>query len=291
MIAILIIMLYYRLIMLPVLLDLKFVKIYTFGVFLMLGFLWASFVLWRNIRLTSHKEEEVFDGLFLSLLGGIFIGRLVYVFLNFKDFGFSLIKFILVNGYPGMSIYGALLGAFGTLFIFFNAKKIKFLEIIDYFITPLYIALVFGKLGSFFSGSEVGTTTKFFLKTKYFGFDGFRHLTPFYEALFFIVGAIFTQKILLEIRKEKYFSGFLFYLSLWYFSLVYFLFDKLKVNHLYFLGYSFNKVVAVTLLLTIGFYLIYYFRSGILGFIKKYGQEIYQKIYRGSKRKAGEGKS
>ncbi|PIZ68201.1 hypothetical protein COY13_01625, partial [Candidatus Roizmanbacteria bacterium CG_4_10_14_0_2_um_filter_36_35] len=62
--------------MLPVLLDLKFIKIYTFGVFLMLGFLWASFVLWRNIRLTSHKEEEIFDGLFLSLLGGLFFGRL-----------------------------------------------------------------------------------------------------------------------------------------------------------------------------------------------------------------------
>jgi len=277
--------------MLPVLLDLKFVKIYTFGVFLMLGFLWASFVLWRNIRLTSHKEEEIFDGLFLSLLGGLFFGRLVYVLLNFKDFGFSLIKFILINGYPGVSIYGALLGTFGTLFIFFNAKKINFLEIIDYFITPFFIALVFGKLGSFFFGSEVGTTTRFFLKTKYFGFDGFRHLTPFYEALLFIVIAILAQKILLEIRKEKYFSGFLFYLSLWYFSLVYFLFDKLKVNHLYFFGYSLNRVVATTLLLTISVYFVYYFRSGILGFIKKYGQEISKKINFGSERKTSEGKS
>jgi len=277
--------------MLPVLLDLKFVKIYTFGVFLMLGFLWASFVLWRNIRLTSHKEEEIFDGLFLSLFGGLFFGRLIYVLLNFKDFGFNLIKFILVNGYPGMSIYGALLGAFGTLFLFFNAKKINFLEIVDYFITPLFIALVFGKLGSFFSGSEIGTPTGFFLKTKYFGFDGFRHLTSFYEALFFIAGAILTQKILLEIRKEKYFHGFLFLISLWYFSTIYLLFDKVKVNHLYFLGYSFNKVVAATLLLTIGFYFIYYFRSSILSFIKKYGQEISQKINFRSKRKAGEGKS
>jgi prolipoprotein diacylglyceryltransferase len=276
--------------MLPVLLDLKFIKTYTFGVFLMLGFLWSTFVLWRNIRLTSHKEDEVFDGLFVGLFGGLFFGRLIYVLLNFKEFGFSFIKFILINGYPGISIYGFLLGIFTTLWIFFSTRKIKFLEIMDYFMTPFFIAAVFGKFGSFFSGSEVGTETKFLLKTKYFGFDGFRHLTSFYEGLFFIVGAIFAQKILLMIRKEKYFPGFLFITSIWYFSAVYFLFDKIKVNHLYFLGYSFNKVVSGAMLLTIGFYLIYYFRSTVLNFINSYGQKISKKINRGAKREITQGK-
>ncbi|KKQ23853.1 MAG: Prolipoprotein diacylglyceryl transferase [Candidatus Roizmanbacteria bacterium GW2011_GWC2_37_13] len=276
--------------MLPVLLDLKFVKIYTFGVFLMLGFLWASFALWRNIRLTPHKEDEIFDGLFISLFGGLFFGRLVYVLLNFKDFGLSFIKFILINGYPGMSVYGAIFGALITLLIFFSIKKINFWETIDYFMTPFFIAAVFGKLGGFFSGSEVGTVTKFFLKTKYFGFDGFRHLTPFYEALFFIVAALLAHRILFEIRKEKYFRGFLFLISMWYFSLINILFDKIKVNPLYFLDYSFNKVVSTALLLTISTYFIYYFRVGILSFIKGYGQKIAKKIRFGAKRKIGEGK-
>jgi len=271
--------------MLPVLLDLKFIKIYTYGVFLALGFLWASFILWKNIRLTQYKEDEVFDGFFLGLIGGLFFGRLVYVVLNFKEFGFSFLKFILVNGYPGISLYGALIGMVLMLFIFFSSKKIKFLAIVDYFMTSFFIGLAFGKLGSFFSGSEVGVKTTFFLKTKYFGFDGWRHLTSFYEAIFFVIGAIAAQKILMEMRKEKFFHGFLFYLSMWYFSAVYFIFDKFKVNNLYFSGQSFNKAVAVILLLTISIYFVYYFRSNILNFLKFYGQKAVKKIHLGTKGK------
>ena len=96
--------------MLPVLLDLKFIKIYTFGVFLVLAFFWGSFVLWKNIRLTAQKEDEIFDGLFISFAGGLFMSRLVYVILNFDKFGSSILKFILINGYPGLSLYGALIG-------------------------------------------------------------------------------------------------------------------------------------------------------------------------------------
>lgn len=271
--------------MLPILFNFGPVKIYTFGVFLMLAFFWGSFLLWKNIRLTSYKEEDVFDCLFLSLGGGLFLARLVYVLLNFKEFGFDFLKFILINGYPGFSLYGFLFGFILSFWIFSKYKKINFLEISDYLSTPFFTALVFGKFASFFSGEEIGTKTNFFLKIKYFGFDGFRHLTPFYEAVFFLAGAFLSYKILFEIRKEKLFKGFLFYFSLWYFSLIIFLFDKLKENQLYFVGFSFNKLVSLILLLTTSIFFIYYFKSNILSFFSKYGQKIIAKIHFRAKRK------
>ena len=124
--------------MLPILLDLKFIKIYTFGVFLVLAFFWGSYLLWRLVRLTSFKEEDVFDGLFWSLAGGLFFGRLTYVILNFKEFGFSPLKFILINGYPGLSLYGALFGGFLVISLHFLSKKIKLREVVDYYICLLY---------------------------------------------------------------------------------------------------------------------------------------------------------
>ncbi|MCL4363901.1 prolipoprotein diacylglyceryl transferase [Patescibacteria group bacterium] len=276
--------------MLPVLLDLRFVKIYTFGVFLVLGFFWSCFLLWKNVRLTSHKEEDVFDGLFLSLLGGIFFGRLVYVLLNLSKFGFSVLKFILINGYPGFSIWGGLLGFLLIFYFFTSTKKINFFELTDYFVTPFFVSATFVELGNFFSGSEVGTKTNFPLRTRYFGYDGLRHLTPFYEAIFFALAAFLTYRILLEIRKEKFFKGFLFYAALWYFSLIYFLFDKIKADHLYFLGYSFNWVLSSIILLTISGYFIYYFKSVILNLTKSYGQKISKKIHFRAKRKTTERK-
>ncbi|MBI4226044.1 prolipoprotein diacylglyceryl transferase [Candidatus Roizmanbacteria bacterium] len=267
--------------MLPVLLDLKFIKIYTFGVFLVLAFFWGSFILWKNIRLTPQKEDEIFDGLFFSLIGSLFFARFFYVILNFNKFGFNILKFILINGFPGLSLYGSLFGGILSLYIFFLVKKIDFVEVVDYFITPLFIVLAFGKLGSFFSGSEVGVKTNFFLSIKYVGYDGLRHLTPLYEAIFFCLGAYISYRLLFEVRKQKITRGFVFYFFCWYFALTYFLFDKIKTNSLYLIpiksgqtSLSFNFMLSVLILLTFSFYFLYYFRN----FIWAYGKPAYNKI-------------
>lgn len=263
--------------MLPVLLDLKFIKIYTFGVFLALAFFWGLFLMWRNIRLTSFKEEELFDAVFISLGGGIFLSRVVYVLFNLADFGFDILKFLLINGYPGLSLYGGLTGFFLSLFIYFKSKKIKFMEVIDYFITPIFIVIGFGKMGSFFSGAEVGTKTDFILSIRYVGFDGLRHLTALYESILFFIGAFIAYRILFEIRKEKYSKGFLFYFFWLYMSLVYGIFDFLKDQKINIIDYSFNQIASIIILLTTGFYFVYYFRS--LGlFIKRYGYKTFGKI-------------
>lgn len=253
--------------MLPVLLDLKFIKIHTFGIFMMLAFFWGCFLLWRNVRMTAHREEDIFDGLFLSMAGGLFSGRLVYVILNLEEFGFDLLKFLLINGYPGISIWGVIIGFFVSLYLFFSFKKISFAEMADYFIPPLFITLVFGKLGSFFSGSEVGSKTEFILKMKFVGHEGLRHLTGFYESLFFAFAAFVSYRLLFEIRKGKYQHGFLLAFFLWFFALTYFIFDKIKAPTLYLQGYSFNQLMSGVLLLTTSFYFIYYKRRSISGFI------------------------
>jgi len=272
--------------MLPVLLDLKFIKIYTFGIFSVLAFFWASFLLWKLTRLTSYSEEDIFDGLFWILGGGFLTARLFYVIFNFKDFGFNFLKFILINGYPGLSIYGAILGGLLTAFLFFSSKKIKFMEVIDYFIPPLFLALGFGKLGSFFSGAEVGTKTKFFLAVKYVGFDGLRHLTPFYEALFFFLAAFIAYRLVFAIRKEDLKHGFNLYFFLWFFASVYLWFDKLKFSHLYLGDRSFNEIVSAVLFLTLSVYFLYYFKSLIRKELKIIFYDI-KNIFKKTKNKAG----
>ena len=249
--------------MLPILIDLQIVKIYTFGVFLVLAFFWSSFLLWRNIQLTSRKEEQMFDGLFISLASGLFIGRLIYVILNFNDFGFSILKFILINGYPGMSLIGCIIGGFLGLFLFLASKKIKWTEIIDCIISPLFLALGLGKLGSFISGVEIGTKTNFLLSIKYLGFDGSRHLTALYESLLFLLAFYISYRMMFEIRRGKYKYGFAFIFFCWYFGLVYFMFDKLKENHLYFVNSSFNRSFSLIVFVIASIYYIVYFKDAI----------------------------
>lgn len=262
--------------MLPILLNLKFVKIYTFGVFLMLAFFWGSYLLWKLVRLTSHKEEEIFDGLFYCLFGSLFFGRLIYVIFNFKDFGFNILKFILVNGYPGFSVYGLLAGGFIAFTLFCYIKKIKYIELVDYWISPLFLSIAIIKLGSFFSGAEVGVKTKFPIAVKYAGYDGLRHPVAFYESILFFIGAYLSYKLILAIRKEKYPTGFAFKFFVLYTGLIFLLFDKLKVNHLYFKGQNFNLYFSLLLVLTMTVYFVYHFKSLIIDSIKTYGQKAFK---------------
>lgn len=283
--------------MLPVLLDLKFIKIYTFGAFLVLSFFWAMFLLWRNIKLTSYKEKDVFDSLFLSLFGGLFFARLFFVLFNFEDFGFNLIKFVLINGYPGMSLMGGLLGAFLTLYLHLKyIRKIEVSKLIDYFIPPLFLALSVGKIGSFFAGVDVGTKTNLFLRVNYFGFEEARHIVAVYEALLFGLGAFLAHRILMAQRREELPNRFSFYFFLFYFSFSNLLLDKLKINHLYFLRRSFNFVASAVLFIVSAVYFLYFFRKQMAVYLFKfksftldYGQKAAQKISRGIKKEAFKG--
>lgn len=250
--------------MLPILLDLRYFKIYTFGIFLVLAFFWGSFMLWKNVQLTSYKEEDIFDGLFASMLSGLFFGRLLYVILHFDKFNFDFIKFILINGYPGINMYGALAGAFLGFLLFANSKKIKFMEIIDYMIAPLFISLALIKIGAFFSGAEVGTRTKFPVSVKYANYDGLRHLTPFYEGLLFLLGSYIAYKLLFDVRKQKYTQGYVFTFFWWFTSFVLALFSFLKANQSYVYGYNFSTVMSSIILLTLSVYFVYYWRVVIL---------------------------
>ncbi|OGK34394.1 hypothetical protein A3A93_03640 [Candidatus Roizmanbacteria bacterium RIFCSPLOWO2_01_FULL_38_12] len=254
--------------MLPVILDFGVLKIYTYGVFLVLAFLWSTFILWKHVALTSFHEDEVFDGVFIGLFGGLIVGRTAYVLLNFETFKFNILKMILINGYPGIHAVSAIIGFFIFVYFFTSVRNIGYLKFVDYIVTPLLLAFAIVKLGGFFSGSEIGAQTKFFISLKYPQLDGQRHLTALYESIFYFLGAVFSYNLLMYIRKEKFYEGFNLIFFIWYISLVITLFDSLKSFRIIISGVSFDMVISSLTLLTISGYFVYYFRTYLLGFFK-----------------------
>lgn len=254
--------------MLPLLINLGFIKIYTFGVFLVLAFFWGSFLLWKNIALTSHKEEDIFDGLFSGLFGGLFIGRLMYISLNFQDFRFDILKYVLINGYPGVHMLGSVIGFFLFFYLFLRSRKILFARFIDYAVPALLLGLAIGKLGSFFSGAEVGAQTHFFVALMYPNLDGMRHLTPLYESILFFFGSFWSYRILLDIRRDKYSEGynFAFFWLIYSFTMV--VTDPIKSFQTMVYGVSLNLALNGIILLTVAIYVLYYFRTSLFKLFK-----------------------
>lgn len=220
-------------------------------------------MVWHTIRLSSYKEEDIFDGLFISFGSALFIGRLVYVILHFDDFGFNIAKFIFINGYPGISLYGALIGGVAAYYLYSATHKIHFMEVSDYFAPALFLGIAIGKLGSFFAGVEVGTKTSILFAVRYAGYDGFRHLSSLYEALLFFAGAYFAFRILFQIRRSVLGRGFGLFFFCWYLTLVTFIVDFIKESEPTILPNSSRPIIYTTILLTITVYFVYYFRSKI----------------------------
>src|SRR3989344_2501551 len=262
--------------MLPVLFDFKFIKIYTFGVFLVLAFFWSLFLFWKTVKLTSHKEEEMFDSVFISLILAIFFSRFFFVIINFRNFGFSLLKFILINGFPGMSIYGLIFGGLLGLSIYHGIKKNNIIKLLDYYVASILLASAIIKIGSFFGGIDVGTETKFLLAVRYSGYAGSRHLTPIYESILLFLGTYFTHRILLAVRRTVLPSGFAFYFAFFWFGLVNLLLDNIKQNHLYLGSINFNLIISGAIVLTLGGYFLYFFRIELVNLIKDRLKKITQ---------------
>ena len=249
--------------MIPILLDLHFFKIYTFGVFAAAALLCAFFVLWKHLKLTSYSEETIFDSIFVSLAGGLIISRLIFVAFHFNLFGLNILKIILVNGYPGASLVGFIIGFYCVLILSLTRRGFERGRGLDYTVSPMLVALSLGKIGSFLSGVDVGTKTTLPLAVSYVGYKGMRHITAFYEAILFLFAAYIAQRILFAIRRGNMSPGGAFYWFILSFGSVILLLDKLKQNHLYLRGLTLNVVIGLVFVVIGTVYFIYINRQKI----------------------------
>ncbi len=255
--------------MIPLLIDIGFIRIPTFGVFLVLAFFWSCFILWKHTLLTSYKEVDVFDCAMSGLIGGVLIGRIIYVGLHLADVEWSFMKFILINGYPGIHLTGFLIGFLCCYYICARYKKIPFDKYIDNLMTPLFIALGIGKLGAFLAGVEIGTQTMFPLALRYTHLDGARHLTALYESMVFFGASYISYHILMRIRRGYYEPKLTFGFFGFMYGFVTLVSDPLKIMRIITYGVSIDMIVSAVILLTSIIYLIYHFRTKLFVFAFK----------------------
>ncbi|MFZ2206639.1 MAG: prolipoprotein diacylglyceryl transferase family protein [Microgenomates group bacterium] len=246
--------------MLPLFAQLGSFFIYTYGVFLVLGFFWACFFIWKHIRISKFPEELAFDMVFISFGSALLVGRILYGLLHFDEFGLNVLKYILANGYPGISPLGMIIGAVAALFFLCQKNKIKFDEFSDYIIPSFFVFASIAELGAFVAGIEPGIMFKWF-----------RHPVALYKALLLGLGIYVSIRLFYSIRKEKIEKGIILFFFLFVYSLTSFAFSFLKDKRAAIGDSSIEHWSFLILLLTSCFYFVYYFRvfisSGFVRFI------------------------
>lgn len=130
----------------------------SFGLSLLLAFLLSTFIIWRISRVYDIDSEQTIDQILVSIGGALIGARLYFVLLHLSLID-SATKFFLINRYPGLSFWGALVGGFFTLLYFNRKRKLNFWQITDYITPGLFLALSVTSIGCLLGSCQYGLST------------------------------------------------------------------------------------------------------------------------------------
>lgn len=190
-------------------LDLGFIQIYWYSIFIFLAILTACFVIYREAKRRNIDEDFLVNLTFNTIISGIIGARIYYVLFNLSYYTSHPLEILeLWNG--GLAIHGAIIGGFLSIIIYCKKKEVNIMRLLDIIVVGLILAQAIGRWGNFFNSEAYGAiTTLENLQDQgipQFVIDGmyilgeYRQPTFFYES----VGCLFGFAAMLIIRWGKY---------------------------------------------------------------------------------------
>ena len=189
-------------------LDLGFIQIYWYSIFIFLGLLVACTVIYRESKKRGIDEDTLINMTFTTVIAGIIGARLYYVLFNLSYYLQHPIEiFEIWNG--GLAIHGAIIAGLITIYLFCKQMRISFMRMLDIIVVGLIIGQAIGRWGNFFNSEAYGAVTtlqalesqgipKFIIDGMYI-LGEYRQPTFLYESL----GCLFGFLAMLIIRCVK----------------------------------------------------------------------------------------
>ena len=186
--------------------------IYWYALCIMTGFLVGLIFVSLTCRKRGVDPDNVFDICFWGLIFGLVCARIYYCIFDWKSIGSFANIFKIWEG--GLAIYGALIGAVSTAYIYCRMKKLEVLRVFDVLVPGLFIGQIIGRWGNFFNAEVYGGETQNFLRMTINGGNGV-HPLFLYEGIWNLIGLV----ILLILRDKKKCSGQAFFFYVFWYSL------------------------------------------------------------------------
>ncbi len=242
-------------------LDLGFIKIYWYSLFIFIGFLVGFSVIFIESKKQKLQEDFIIDLSFYSVILGLLGARIYYVLFNLSYYINNPLEiFAIWKG--GLAIHGGILAALIFVIIYSKKKKVNIYKLLDIIVVGLIIGQSIGRWGNFFNQEAFGRITslshlqrlhipKFIIDNMYIA-GNYREPTFLYESLSSLVGFI----IMLILRKKKNLklgtlSGF--YLT-WY-GLTRFIIEYLRSDSLMLGPFKIAMIVSLIFII-VGLYFL-----------------------------------
>lgn len=190
-------------------LDLGFIQIYWYSIFIFVALLVACTVIYKEAKKRGIDEDTLINMTFGTVIFGIIGARLYYVLFNLPYYSKNIVEiFEIWNG--GLAIHGGIIFGLLSIIVFCKNRKMNVMRMLDIIVVGLIIGQAIGRWGNFFNSEAYGAiTTLEKLQSQgipQFIIDGmyilgeYRQPTFFYES----VGCVFGFLAMLIIRCGKY---------------------------------------------------------------------------------------
>lgn len=139
-------------------LDLGFIQIYWYSIFIFLGVFLASFVILREAKRQKINEDFIINLIFYGVIFGLVGARLYYVVFNLDYYSKYPLEILEIwNG--GLAIHGGIIFGLLTILIYCKKYNAKTLKVLDITVVGLILGQAIGRWGNFFNGEAYGAIT------------------------------------------------------------------------------------------------------------------------------------
>ena len=213
--------------------------IYWYGIIIGLGIVLAVLYCRHLAKMENENKDLITDLVIYALPISVIFARTYYVAFSWENYKDNVIDvFKIWEG--GIAIYGAIIGAVLTAWIFFRIKKVNVLKMFDICSLGLLIGQMVGRWGNFVNAEAYGGPCAFPWGMSING-GKCVHPTFLYESLWNFIGFLILSKL----NKKRPFYGFTFYLYIVWYGTGRFFIEGMRTDSLYLGGIRISQMVGL----------------------------------------------
>ena len=133
-------------------------EIYWYGLIIVLGLILGTIIAVRNAKKIGLSADTVYDFLLWAIPLSVIGARIYYVIFNWDRYRNNLLSIINTRE-GGMAIYGGVIAAFLTAFVYAKVKKQNFFLMADTGVVGLALGQAIGRWGNFTNREVFGEYT------------------------------------------------------------------------------------------------------------------------------------
>ena len=146
------------------------IEIYLYGVMIALGGILGIFMAEYAAKVNGMKSDDIWDFALIAIICSVIGARLYYVIFKWDSYVVTDAQNFLMNIWEtlknvvavwegGLAIYGGIIAAVITLYVFAKKKGMSFFSMADSAVLGLVTGQIIGRWGNFVNGEAYGNLT------------------------------------------------------------------------------------------------------------------------------------